>query len=86
MGEAKARTENAMMRVSRAAQDLATELDERIEEIAGERVAFSLFIWTRGRCTYVSTAERPEIIRTLEMMLDGWKAGMPDVPAHKVQG
>jgi hypothetical protein len=87
MGEARARAESAMRKVSLGAQDLARELDQRIAEVAGEKVAFSLFVWTRGRCTYVSSAsDRREIIQVLEGMIAGWKAGMPDIPAHEVRG
>jgi len=73
-------------KVSLAMQDIATELDQRITEIAGRRVAFSLFVWTDGRCNYISTAERQEIIAVLEGMIAGWKAGMPDIPAHELVG
>lgn len=77
--------DGAMRKVSKAAQDICARLDAELEEIAGEKVAFSLFIWTGGRCTYVSTApDRREIINVLEQMIAKWKAGMPDIPAHDV--
>lgn len=75
----------AMRKVSEAAQGICARLDAEISDIAGEPVAFSLFIWTGGRCTYVSTApDRREIIAVLEAMVAGWKAGMPDIPAHEI--
>jgi len=75
---------DAMRKVSLAAQDIAKDLGKATEEVAEERVAFSLFIWTEGRCTYISSAEREEIIPVLEGMIAGWKKGMPDIPAHEV--
>ncbi len=76
---------DAMTRVSEEAQSIAVRLSKEIDEIAGEPVAFSLFIWTAGRCSYISSApDRREIISVLEQMIAGWKAGMPDIPAHKV--
>lgn len=74
-----------MTEVSKAAQDIAADLEAKINEIAGESIGFSLFIWTKGRCTYISNSDRQEIIGVLEGMIAGWKKGMPDIPAHKTQ-
>lgn len=73
-------------KVSLALQDIARELDTRIEGVAGKKIAFSLFVWTDGRCNYVSTADRQEVIHVLEGMIAGWKKGMPDIPAHEIAG
>jgi hypothetical protein len=70
--------------VSRALQTVAKELDDRLEKLVGRRVAFSLFVWTRGRSNYISTADRSEVIAVLEQHINGWKAGMPDVQAHRI--
>lgn len=75
----------AMIKVSKEAQNIATALEAQIDEIAGKSVGFSLFIWTEGRCTYISNSDRKEIIGVLEGMIEGWKKGMPDIPAHKTQ-
>ncbi|PZU87888.1 MAG: hypothetical protein DI527_18135 [Chelatococcus sp.] len=77
------RDRHVMDAVSRDMQRLARLLDVEIQHVAGERVAFSLFVWTRGRCSYVSSGtDRAQIISVLESMIARWKAGMPDVPAH----
>jgi hypothetical protein len=73
-----------MIAVSKDLEKIARRLDRLIEEAAGERVSFSLFVWTEGRCSYISTANRDDVIQVLEGMIAGWKAGMPDVPAHNV--
>ena len=74
---------NDAAKLSENLQLIASELDARIEALMGKRVAFSLFVWTDGRSNYVSTADRSEIIPVIEEHLRGWKAGMPDVPAHR---
>lgn len=76
---------DAMTKVSKEAPCIAKRLSDDINQIAGEPVAFSLFIWTEGRCSYISSAtDRAEIIAVLESMIAGWKEGMPDIPAHEV--
>lgn len=89
MGEAKARAQGnsaAAVRVSEALQGVAHGLDERLTEIAGERVTFSLFVWTEGRANYISNAaDRDQVAGVLRKMLEGWDAGMPDIPAHEVR-
>jgi hypothetical protein len=77
--------DNAMDRVSRGMQDIARTIDEMIVDVAGERVHFSLFVWTEPRCSYISTAARAEVITVLEGMIERRKKGMPDLPAHSIQ-
>lgn len=90
MGEAKRRAlaiSPASRKVSLALQEIAHELDGRLEAAAGERVAFSLFVWTDGRANYVaSSSDRAEIKRALLSVIDGWDAGMPDVATHDIAG
>lgn len=77
------RDQHVMDAVSREMQRLAATLDEEITAIAGEPVAFSLFVWTAGRCSYISSGtDRTQIITVLEAMIARWKAGEGDVPAH----
>ena len=70
--------------VSRHLQTIAHELDKRLTELVGHRVAFSLFVWTDGRSNYISTADRSEVAPVLVEHLKGWAEGMPDVPAHEI--
>lgn len=67
-------------------QDIARELDRRIKEVAGERVAFTLLVFTEGRASYISTAARAESVREIRHLLELWEQGMPDIPAHEVRG
>lgn len=77
------RDQHVMEAVSRDLRRIAGVLDEEIRETAGEPVAFSLFVWTKGRCSYISSSpDRSEIITVLEAMIARWKAGEADIPAH----
>ncbi len=76
----------AAIKVSRRLQDLAKELSQHLNGVAGEPVSFSLFVWTEGRCNYVSNStDRAEIKKALKSVIDGWDQGMPDIPAHEVR-
>lgn len=70
--------------LSKELQGIAKRLETDINEKAGERVAFSLLVFTEGRASYISNAPRAECVRELEKLLECWKQGMPDVPAHEV--
>lgn len=70
--------------LSQGLQQIARDLDKAIETAAGERVAFTLLVFTEGRASYISTAAREDSVREIRNLLDLWAAGQPDVPAHKV--
>lgn len=76
-----------MVRVSHALQDIAKQLDAYLEEAAGERVTFSLIVFTNPRFQYISnTKDRAEIAGALQALIDAWKKNMPDIKAHEVRG
>lgn len=77
---------SAQEKISRNLPSIADRLRADIEKVAGQSVAFSLFVWTDGRSNYISTADRETVIAVLEEHIRGWKAGMPDIPAHEVRG
>lgn len=71
--------------VSEGLQELARDIDRQIMELTGERVAFSLFVWTDDRAQYVSNCtDRTAIKSAVREITDAWDAGMPDIPAHKI--
>lgn len=72
------------VKVSRELQAIARDLDKSIQAAAGERVAFTLLVFTEGRASYISTASREDSVREIKHLLDLWNAGMPDVPAHNL--
>ncbi len=71
-------------RLSRRLQDIAGVTYDAIEAVAGERVDFSLVVWSAGRLQYVSTANRDDVKAALQQLIASWDAGMPDIPAHEV--
>lgn len=75
---------NAMIAVSKELKAISDELSTRIDAVAGHHICFSLVVFTEGRYSYVSNAQRADVAVCLQQMLDYWKAGTPDIPAHKV--
>jgi hypothetical protein len=75
---------DAAIRVSKVMQPLASELQSVLSEVAGEPTIFCLVVFTPVRLNYVSNCSREDVKKCLQELLDGWAAGMPDVPAHKV--
>lgn len=70
--------------LSRSLQDIARDLDKAIENAAGERVAFTLMVFTEGRASYISTAPRDFSVAEIKNLLTLWGHDMPDVPAHEI--
>lgn len=71
--------------LSEALQSIGRRLDADIEKSAGERVAWTLVVFTEGRASYISTANREDSVREIKDLLALWGEGMPDVPAHEIQ-
>ena len=72
--------------VSRQMSAFARFLDDAILQTAGERVAFTLFVWTEGRANYISSADFGSTRRALENMFQADDAGDAMPPAHLLQG
>lgn len=70
--------------LSLALPDIAKALDAVIAEAAGERVGFTLLVFTEGRASYISTVKREDSVREIRNLLEIWDKGMPDIPAHEV--
>lgn len=75
---------SAAVRLSQRLERIAADLDRAIEDAAGERVAFTLLVFTEGRASYVSSCSREDSQREIRRLLEFWEQGMPDVPTHKV--
>jgi hypothetical protein len=69
-------------RVSIALQKIAANLNEALGAVAGEEIAFVLVCQTDGVAQYVSNADRQDSVELLESLLNRWKAGRADIPAH----
>ena len=75
---------SAVVKISKALPDIARMVDKEIERVAGQRVSFSLFVWTDGRSQYVANVrDREGIKKALLSIISNWDAGAPDVPAHE---
>lgn len=72
------------LKVSRELQGIARDLDKAIQASAGERMGWSLVVFTEGRASYVSNCERAEVIEAMQEFLKSWGAGLPDIPAHEI--
>lgn len=78
---------NASVKVSKELRALASELEDRVEAIAGQRMAFALLIFSPNegeRMNYISNGPREEMHQAMKALIKGWEEGMPDVPAHKM--
>ncbi|GAB5451855.1 MAG: hypothetical protein Hals2KO_21830 [Halioglobus sp.] len=75
--------------VSESMQALADALHGLLEEIAGKPMGFSLIVFNAepgSRLNYVSNCDRQEVMNAMKSLLAGWEGGMPDIPAHEIQG
>lgn len=77
---------SAQRKVSRGLRGIAKRLEKDVEKVAGKPCHISLFVWTEGRSNYISTLPREQVIAILEEHIAAWKAGMPDIPAHEIDG
>lgn len=72
----------ASNRLSVRLQDVAQSLSDVLDEIAGEAVPFVLVLQADGVAQYVSNCERQDGVGLIESLLERWKAGRSDIPAH----
>ena len=73
--------------ISAAMQDLASEISDMLEAIAGKPMGFSLVVFNAeagSRMNYVSNCNRDDTYSALKSLISGCEAGMPDIPAHKL--
>lgn len=69
-------------RVSVSLQDLAAAVSSFLTDVAGQEIAFVLIVQADEVAQYVSNASRPEATALIEGLLERWKAGRADIPAH----
>lgn len=53
----------ATVRLSQQLQRVARELDQSIERAAGERIAFTLLVFTEGRASYEPRSRKSNMAR-----------------------
>ena len=78
-------SDSASFKLSKELSKIANNLDKEIKEAAGERIAFTLIVFTTGRASYISSCDRKDSIREIKHLLELWDNDMPDAKAHDVQ-
>ena len=76
-------------KVSEQLQVIAKELDERLENVAGQRMSFSLVVFNAepgSRMNYVANCQRQDVADAMKSLLKGWEQGMPDIKTHEIEG
>jgi len=79
-------TNNATINLSKELNNIAKKLDSMIENASGERVGFTLIVYTPERASYIGSVERKYAIEQMEHLIELWKSEMPDIPAHDYKG
>ena len=72
----------ASARLSVRLQVVAQSLADVLDEIAGEPIAFVLVLSADKTAQYVSNCDRKDGRELIESLLERWKAGRADIPAH----
>lgn len=74
-------------KVSESLQEIANEIMARLEQVAGQKMQFSLVVFNAeagSRLNYVSNCDRKDVAAAWLALVEGWHLGMPDIPAHKI--
>lgn len=71
-------------KVSERMQRLAAVVDGAVTETAGQKMGWSLIVFTEGRAQYISNCSRPEVVTAMKELITAWDAGLPDIPAHQI--
>lgn len=63
-------------------QRLANEINATLAHAAGEELAFVLIVSADKTVQYISNASRQDGVELIESLLERWRAGRADIPAH----
>lgn len=72
----------ASMRLSVNLQAIAGQLEDALNDAAGERIPFVLVLQADGVAQYIGNVKRADGVELIESLLARWKAGRADIPAH----
>lgn len=76
---------NVAVLAARELQAIAKEVECRLAEVTGEKVLFSLFLWTNSRGDYVANCERESMMVAMQEFIEAWENGEPEQPpSHEV--
>lgn len=68
--------------VSLTLQQLASFINDSLAAAAGDTVPWALVLQTDGVAQYVANTSREDGQKLIESLLDRWRAGRADIPAH----
>ena len=71
-------------KISKKIKKIAKRIDVLIKNACGERVGFTLIIYTPDNASYVSSVTREDNMKQLKHLLKSWEEGKPDVKAHEI--
>ena len=75
---------NSTTKLSQHMQTIAAALDESIAIAAGEKIGFTLIVYTPERASYVSNVDRKDAIEQMKHLINLWESDMPDIKAHEI--
>jgi len=73
------------IKVSKKMPEIAKLINDKIVDTGGERLGFTLIIFTDERASYISNCNRKLSTEAIKHLLDCWEKDMPDIPAHNYQ-
>lgn len=68
--------------VSIALQEIAAMVQDALEMVAGEKLAFLLITQTGHVAQYVSNTERASGVKMMKSLIEKWEKGQATIPAH----
>jgi len=80
---------NADTKTSEQLKDIADKLGVLLAEAAGQKMNFSLIVFQAevgSRMNYISNCKREDVVHAMTSLLNGWREGMPDIPANEYKG
>lgn len=73
---------SASVKLSVALQEISHILEVLLEQAAGERISFVLILNADNVSQYVSNCKREDGVKLIEHLLERWRKGRADIPAH----
>lgn len=68
--------------VNKELQVIAAQIDHSLMQAAGQRVLFSLIVYTGGRFQYISNADRETAKKAIQELLTSWEGPKIIVPPN----
>lgn len=76
---------NTAAAIAEKMDDLCRVIDDKISEIVGERVGYTVIVWTSPRAIYGSNMEIANFVGGTEKMVNMWKTGNVGIPIDAIE-